>query len=127
MRKSYTSTAKLHRPIKAQLKDEINISAEEGFDISSELRKTGLWVAAAAGFAGVIGATKGVDSAVEFCSGYLLEQCLSVDNLFVFIVLFEYFKVDKDKQDRVLSYGIWGGKIKVMILKMNCFRLPHDG
>jgi Integral membrane protein TerC family len=127
LRKSYTSTAKLHRPITAQLKDDINISVEEGFDVASELRKTGLWVAAAAGFAGVIGATKGVDSAVEFCSGYLLEQCLSVDNLFVFIVLFEYFKVDKDKQDRVLSYGIWGGKIKVMILTMNCFRLPHDG
>lgn len=126
LRKSYISTVKLHRPITAQLKDDINIAVEEGFDVASELRKTGLWVAAAAGFAGVIGATKGVDSAVEFCSGYLLEQCLSVDNLFVFIVLFEYFKVDKDKQDRVLSYGIWGGKIKIMILTMNCFRLPHD-
>lgn len=127
LRKSYISTVKLHRPITAQLKDDINIAVEEGFDVASELRKTGLWVAAAAGFAGVIGATKGVDSAVEFCSGYLLEQCLSVDNLFVFIVLFEYFKVDKDKQDRVLSYGIWGGKIKVMILTMNCYWSPHDG
>jgi tellurite resistance protein TerC len=44
-------------------------------------------------------------------SGYALEQCLSVDNLFVFLVLFDYFKVDLDRQDKVLSYGIWGAVI----------------
>lgn len=95
--------------VKAQLKESVDISVQDNFDYASELKRTGLWVASAAGFAGIIGATKGVDSAVEFCSGYLLEQCLSVDNLFVFIILFEYFKVTKDKQDRVLSFGIWGG------------------
>ena len=111
LRRNVKSGVKLHQPVASQLQDDTNLSVEDNFDYGSELRRTGLWVAAAAGFAGVIGATKGVDSAVEFCSGYLLEQCLSVDNLFVFIVLFEYFKISKDKQDRVLSYGIWGGKI----------------
>ena len=81
---------------------------DDAASYAADLKRTALWVAAAAGFAGVLAATKGVDSAVEFCSGYILEQCLSVDNLFVFLVLFDYFGVTRDKQDRVLSYGIWG-------------------
>ena len=109
--------------VKAQLKESVDVSVQENFDYAAELKRTGLWVASAAGFAGIIGATKGIDSAVEFCSGYLLEQCLSVDNLFVFIVLFDYFKVTKDKQDRVLSFGIWGGtRISLMTISENYTR-----
>ena len=103
---------KVSQTLQLKLKDNVEVLPETDFDYSTELKRTGLWVASAAGFAGIVAATKGVDSAVEFCSGYVLEQCLSVDNLFVFIVLFEYFKVSKDKQDRVLSFGIWGGKRK---------------
>ena len=99
-----------------QLSRDIIISTKAGKTTTSvddvsyadDLKKTALWVAAAIGFAGVLGATKGVDAAVEFCSGYILEQCLSVDNLFVFLVLFDYFDVQREKQDRVLTYGIWG-------------------
>jgi hypothetical protein len=101
----------LQTELKVATKEETEIASKEDFDYGKEVRRTALWVASAGGFAGIIAATKGVDSAVEFCSGYVLEQCLSVDNLFVFIILFEYFKVTKDKQDRVLSYGITGGKI----------------
>uniref|UniRef100_A0A452XRP9 Uncharacterized protein n=1 Tax=Aegilops tauschii subsp. strangulata TaxID=200361 RepID=A0A452XRP9_AEGTS len=42
---------------------------------------------------------------------YLLEQSLSVDNLFVFILVFKYFKVPLEYQNRVLSYGIAGAVI----------------
>jgi len=98
----------LQTELKLATKEETEIASQNDFDYGKEVRRTALWVASAGGFAGIIAATKGVDSAVEFCSGYVLEQCLSVDNLFVFIVLFEYFKVTKDKQDRVLSYGITG-------------------
>ena len=98
------------------LSRDIIISTQAGkttasvYEISyaEDLKKTALWVAAAIGFAGILGATKGADAAVEFCSGYILEQCLSVDNLFVFLVLFDYFDVQREKQDRVLTYGIWG-------------------
>jgi hypothetical protein len=100
----------LQTELKLATKEETEIASQNDFDYGKEVRRTALWVASAGGFAGIIAATKGVDSAVEFCSGYVLEQCLSVDNLFVFIVLFDYFKVTKDKQDRVLSYGITGGK-----------------
>ena len=42
----------------------------------------------------------------------MLEQCLSVDNLFVFLVLFDYFSVrDKELQEKILGYGIWGAVI----------------
>ncbi len=46
--------------------------------------------------------------ALEFLTGYVIEQSLSVDNIFVFIVIFSYFGVDKALQRRVLFYGILG-------------------
>ncbi|CAM9325924.1 unnamed protein product [Discosporangium mesarthrocarpum] len=51
---------------------------------------------------------KGKQSGMEFFTGYLVEQSLSVDNLFVFIMLFEYFKVPQEFQSRVLTWGIIG-------------------
>lgn len=53
-------------------------------------------------------ATRGVTAGYEFFAGYLIEQSLSIDNLFVFIMLFEYFKVPTELQNRVLSWGISG-------------------
>ena len=49
--------------------------------------------------------------ASEFFAGYLLEQSLSIDNLFVFVLLFGYFKVPKAYEARVLEYGILGAAI----------------
>jgi TerC family integral membrane protein len=54
---------------------------------------------------------KGEPAAVEFLTGYLVEQSLSIDNLFVFIMLFEYFKVPLQYQSRVLTWGIIGAVI----------------
>lgn len=74
-----------------------------------DLLKSVSWAAAASGFAALIALWKGQAAAVEFTSGYLLELCLSVDNLFVFLILFDYFKVDDyDRQSKVLKYGILG-------------------
>jgi len=55
---------------------------------------------------------------VLLCNRYLLEQSLSVDNLFVFVLVFKYFKVPKEYQNRVLSYGIAGAVVfrAVMII-----------
>ena len=49
--------------------------------------------------------------ASEFFAGYLLEQSLSIDNLFVFVLLFGYFKVPKAYEARVLEYGILGAAV----------------
>nr|XP_011466620.1 PREDICTED: uncharacterized protein LOC101293801 isoform X2 [Fragaria vesca subsp. vesca] len=68
-------------------------------------------VCTAVAFGVGVGFKDGVGKATEFFAGYLLEQSLSVDNLFVFVLIFKYFKVPLMYQGRVLSYGIAGAII----------------
>lgn len=67
-----------------------------------------LWMALAAGFGAWVGARMGRQAMLEFYSGYLIEQALSVDNLFVFILIFGYFRIPAALQHRVLFWGILG-------------------
>ena len=53
----------------------------------------------------------GTEKALEFLTGYLIEKALSVDNLFIFLVIFSYFSVPKELQHRVLFLGILGALI----------------
>ena len=50
----------------------------------------------------------GTQSGLEFLTGYLIELALSVDNIFVFILIFSYFRVPRQYQHRVLFWGIFG-------------------
>lgn len=54
---------------------------------------------------------KGAGPALEFFTGYLIEKALSVDNIFVFVLLFTYFKVDARHQHKVLFWGILGALV----------------
>lgn len=54
--------------------------------------------------------------ALMFLTGYLIEQSLSVDNLFVFYLIFHQFRIPAKNQRRVLSYGIWGAVIMRLTL-----------
>ncbi|XP_057983998.1 thylakoid membrane protein TERC, chloroplastic [Malania oleifera] len=78
---------------------------------NSSVRAVALWVCIAVVFGIGVGFKDGVGRASEFFAGYLLEQSLSVDNLFVFVLIFKYFKVPIMYQSRVLSYGIAGAVI----------------
>jgi tellurite resistance protein TerC len=69
------------------------------------------WIALGVSFAGVIGATQGSTYAGEYIVGYLVEWSLSVDNLFVFAVIFGYFAVPKVLQPRVLMFGVLGALV----------------
>jgi tellurite resistance protein TerC len=69
------------------------------------------WVALGVGFTFVLGATQGSTAAGEYIAGYLIEWSLSIDNLFVFAVIFSYFAVPKDLQPRVLMFGVLGALI----------------
>jgi tellurite resistance protein TerC len=69
------------------------------------------WVALALAFNAGIYATMGGAKALEFFSGYLLEKSLSVDNLFVFIMIFSYFGVRGRHQARILKWGILGALV----------------
>ena len=63
---------------------------------------------AAAGFAWWIAVTMGRQTALEFVAGYTIETSLSVDNLFVFMVLFEGFRISAQRQHTALQWGVWG-------------------
>ena len=68
----------------------------------------GVWGALACIFAGVIWWWRGPEPGQQFLAAYLVELCLSVDNVFVFILVFAYFKVPPRYQHRVLFWGIIG-------------------
>ncbi|KAF8063006.1 hypothetical protein HT031_003845 [Scenedesmus sp. PABB004] len=64
------------------------------------------WVGAAVAFGAGVWYVEGAEKAQEFFAGYLLEQSLSIDNLFVFVLVFNYFKTPLSSQPKVLTYGI---------------------
>lgn len=69
---------------------------------------TGVWVTLAMLFAYVVFRYQGSKSGFEFLTGYLIELSLSVDNLFVFILIFSFFQVPAKYQHRVLFWGVLG-------------------
>jgi tellurite resistance protein TerC len=70
-----------------------------------------MWVALAAGFAVFVYFWRGRATALEFVTGYLIEESLSVDNLFVFLLIFRYFRVPSNYQHKVLFWGIIGALV----------------
>jgi tellurite resistance protein TerC len=67
-----------------------------------------VWVALSLCFAFAVYQTMGKESGLEFLTGYLIEYALSVDNIFVFVLIFTYFNVPEKYQHRVLFWGIIG-------------------
>jgi tellurite resistance protein TerC len=67
-----------------------------------------IWIALAGTFAGLIFLWQGRQVALEFVTGYVLELSLSVDNLFLFLLIFRYFSVPEQQQHRVLFWGVLG-------------------
>lgn len=75
-----------------------------------------VWVSLALAFNAFVYWQFGLDKAKLFFTGYLIELSLSVDNLFVFLLIFTYFKVPKKYQHRVLFWGIMGALVMRMIM-----------
>ena len=70
-----------------------------------------MWIALAAMFAVIVYFWHGRGPALEFVTGYVIELSLSVDNLFVFLLIFRYFQVPTVHQHKVLFWGILGALI----------------
>lgn len=70
-----------------------------------------MWIGLALSFAVVLHFWQGRTVSLEFATGYLIELSLSVDNLFVFLVIFRFFRVPSELQHRVLFWGILGALI----------------
>ncbi len=66
------------------------------------------WIAVSLVLNGVLWAAQGHEIALQFFTGYVIEKSLSVDNLFVFLIIFSMFDVSLHAQRRVLNYGIIG-------------------
>ncbi len=70
-----------------------------------------MWIGLAAAFAALVFFWQGRQVALEFVTGYVLELSLSVDNLFLFLVIFRYFSVPELRQRRVLFWGVLGALV----------------
>ncbi|MDX2388599.1 TerC family protein [Streptomyces sp. DK15] len=70
-----------------------------------------LWVSLALAFGGLVFLVLGTTAGTEYTTAWLLEKSLSVDNLFVFAVIFAYFKVPRAYQHRVLFFGVIGALV----------------
>ncbi len=75
------------------------------------LRWSAFWISLAGCFAVLVFFWRGGQPTLEFVTGYLIELSLSVDNLFVFLMLFTYFRVPGEHQYRVLFWGIVGALV----------------
>jgi tellurite resistance protein TerC len=69
---------------------------------------TGMWIAASLALAAILSRTYHAEGATQFLAGYALEQALSLDNLFVFLLLFRLFQIPASRQPRVLFWGVAG-------------------
>src|SRR5690242_20317626 len=80
-------------------------------EFGEALRWSAFWLALGFGFAGLMWAGYGGTAAAQYTSAYLLEKSLAVDNLFVFALIFSYFKVPREYQHRVLFLGVLGALV----------------
>jgi TerC family integral membrane protein len=69
---------------------------------------SGIWIAVSILFGIAVHYSVGASAALEYFTGYLIEKALSVDNLFLFLVIFRSFNVDPREQQRLLEWGVLG-------------------
>ena len=82
--------------------------------VSEALKMTAVWIGVALVFCGAIYLFYPVaphEKAMEFLAGYLIEKSLSMDNLFVFLMLFSFFGIERKYQHEVLFWGIFGALV----------------
>ena len=83
--------------------------------VKEALTWTFIWITLALVFNAIIYYWKGQQQALEFFTGYLVEKALSIDNIFVFIMIFTYFQVPSKYQHKVLFWGILGALVMRVI------------
>jgi tellurite resistance protein TerC len=77
---------------------------------------SGFWIFLSLAFNGFIYIQRGPQAALDFFTGYLIEKSLSIDNIFVFALIFAYFKVPEKYQHKVLYHGIIGAFVMRIVL-----------
>ncbi len=97
---------------------DIKLSAGRAHEITRKeaLMLCGFWVLVASLFGFLTGHMLGYERMIEFFTGYVIEYSLSMDNMFVFVMIFAYFGVDKRYQPKILTWGILGAVVMRLIL-----------
>src|SRR3954468_10866964 len=75
------------------------------------IQRSFIWIVLSLAFNFLVWKTKGDDAGLDFLTGYIIEYSLSVDNIFVFVLIFAYFRVPPRSQHRVLVWGILGALV----------------
>ena len=96
---------------------DLGVFHRKAHDVSVKeaLTWTFVWIFLAMVFNAIIFYWKGQQQALEFFTGYLVEKALSIDNIFVFIMIFSYFQIPSKYQHKVLFWGILGALIMRVI------------
>lgn len=107
---------------------DLGVFHRKGHSVSMKeaLTWTGVWVAISMLFNGFIYFQFGEELAVQFLTGYLIEKSLSVDNIFVIIMIFSYFQVPSEYQHKVLFLGILGALVMRAIFIFAGIELIHS-
>src|SRR5204863_6694122 len=74
-------------------------------------QRTAIWIVLSLLFNLLVWKIRGPEKALEFLTGYVIEYSLSVDNIFVFVLIFAYFRVPPLAQHRALVWGILGALV----------------
>jgi len=110
---SSSSLSVVEKSMEGPLTAITNPPVEGGIDpvYQEAIKRTAAWVSLAGVFGLGLWYFMGPTSAQEFFASYIVEQSLSVDNLFVFLLLFDFFRVPLEHQNKVLTWGIYGSII----------------
>lgn len=97
---------------------DIKLSAGRAHEITRKeaLALCGFWVAVAALFGFLTGHMLGFERMAEFFTAYVIEYSLSMDNMFVFLLIFAYFGIPRKYQPKILTWGILGAVVMRLIL-----------
>jgi tellurite resistance protein TerC len=94
--------------------------------LRSALIESAAWIVLSLLFAVYIYFSRGTQAGVEFLTGYLVEKSLSVDNIFVFVLIFRAFQVPERSQHKVLFYGVAGALVMRALFVLAGVELLQD-
>lgn len=116
----------LFHKIKRKLSKTPQTETEHVMSSKEALGWTLTWISLAGVFAGVIYFALGNDKMIEFVTGYALEKSLSVDNMFVFLLVFTTLGIPHKYQHRVLSFGILSAiAMRIVLILVGASLLDH--
>lgn len=107
---------------------DLSLFGKSGHKVSRKtaLLESGIWISIALAFNLWFGLTYGRELGIEFLTGYLVEKSLSVDNLFIILLIFGSFRIPDQYQHRVLFYGVLGAIVlRAFFIIMGAQLLHH--